>query len=179
MKRDCHPWLLQVSNSIDTRQAHLFEPRSRNFSATDYILEEGWRWPDFDRIPNILIDWAQSHAGVPPAGSKKLGYTPKQATPCFCPFSLHCVSLFKMSLLHHRKVCALSNTYHACKVRHMSLCHCTPDSLPAIPNQLTLPIVSSFAKLCVHQIRVDLFPFLGLSVPPEVCKKNQNYPTTS
>lgn len=35
---------------------------------------------------------------------------------------------------------------------------------------LTLPMVSSLAKLCVHQILVLLRPFLGLSVAAEGCE---------
>lgn len=35
---------------------------------------------------------------------------------------------------------------------------------------LTLPMVSSLAKLCVHQILVLLRPFFGLSVAAEGCE---------
>lgn len=35
---------------------------------------------------------------------------------------------------------------------------------------LTLPMVSSLAKLCVHQILVVLRPFFGLSVAAEGCE---------
>lgn len=38
------------------------------------------------------------------------------------------------------------------------------------PPTLTLPMVSSFAKLWVHQILVVLLPFFGLSVAAEGCE---------
>lgn len=44
------------------------------------------------------------------------------------------------------------------------------QSSAGCPLPLTLPIVSSLAKLWVHQILVVLLPFLGLSAAAEGCE---------
>lgn len=41
------------------------------------------------------------------------------------------------------------------------------------PLPLTLPMVSSLAKLWVHQILVLLLPFLGLSAVAEGCEREE------
>lgn len=47
------------------------------------------------------------------------------------------------------------------------------QSLARHPLPLTLPMVSSLAKLWVHQILVVLLPFFGLSAAAEGCKQEE------